>query len=272
MVRHGFYNTGMTSKTVINVLIFGGGIYLLLNLYALLASDRRIFAPQPSGYARLPYELKIVSGNGERINAVYLEHPDAKYTLLFSHGNAEDLSNVVPFMQQFYALGYSVLMYDYRGYGTSEGRPSTRNAKQDAAAAYDWLVRKKGIAPKSIISQGRSLGGALATWLAAHREVGGLIVEISFVSAIRVKTHWPLLPWDKFNSLKSIRRAHCPALVIHGTADEVIPFWHGQKLYEAAPEPRQHLWIEGGTHRDYVYVAGDEYIGAIQRFIAGLPN
>ena len=81
-----------------------------------------------------------------------------------------------------------------------------------------------------------------------------------------------MLPWDKFNNLKSIRRSDCPVLVIHGTADEIIPFWHGQKLYDAAPESKQHLWIEGGRHNDYVYVAGNEYIGAVQRFIAGLPN
>ena len=272
VMQSGFYDIGMTAITAIKVLALGGGIYLLINLYALRVSDKLIFAPQPPSYTHLPGEVKILSGHGERINAVYLEYPEAKYTILFSHGNAEDLGNVVPFMRQFYDLGYSVLMYDYRGYGTSEGRPSTRSAKQDVAAAYDWLVREKGIAPQSIISQGRSLGGGLAIWLAAHREVGGLIVEVSFVSSFRVKTHWPLLPWDKFNNLKSIRRADCPALVIHGTADEIIPFWHGQKLYNAAPEPKQHLWIEGGTHNDYAYVAGDEYIDAIQQFIAGLPN
>jgi fermentation-respiration switch protein FrsA (DUF1100 family) len=268
----GFYTIGMTGVSVIKVLAFGGGIYLLINLYALLVSDRLIFAPQAPGYTQLPGEVKIMSGHGERINAVYLEHPAAKRTILFSHGNAEDLSNVVPFMRQFHDLGYSVLMYDYRGYGTSEGSPSSRNAKQDVAAAYDWLVQEKGIAPQSIISQGRSLGGALAIWLAAHREVGGLIAEISFASAFRVKTRWPLLPWDKFDSLKSIRRAECPVLVIHGTADEIIPFWHGQKLYEAATKQKEHLWIEGGTHYDYVYVAGEEYIGAIQRFISRLSN
>jgi len=262
----------MTANTLINVMVFGGGVYLLLNLYAYLMSDRRIFRPQSPSYTHLPNELKIVSGQGERINAVYLEHPTAKYTLLFSHGNAEDLGNVVPFMQQFYERGYSVLMYEYRGYGTSEGRPATAKAKQDITAAYDWLVQNRRIDPESIISQGRSLGGALATWLAAHRQVGGLIVEISFVSAFRVLTRWPMLPWDKFNSVRSLRHTNCPVLVIHGTADPIIPFWHGQKLYEAAPGPRQHLWIEGGTHYDYVYVAGDEYIGAIQRFLDALPN
>jgi fermentation-respiration switch protein FrsA (DUF1100 family) len=261
----------MITKPVIQILAFGGGTYLFFNLYALLVSDGMIFVPQPPSYTHLPGEVKILSGAGEHINAVYLEHPAAKHTILFSHGNAEDLGNVVPFMRQFHDRGYSVLMYDYRGYGSSEGRPSTRNAKQDVTAAYDWLVREKGVDPQTIISQGRSLGGAAATWLAAHRKVGGLIVEVSFVSAFRVKTRWPLLPWDKFNNLKSIRRSRCPVLIIHGTDDNIIPFWHGQKLYEAAPEPKQHLWIKGGNHNDYVYVAGEEYTDAVRRFIDELP-
>lgn len=262
----------MTANTMVYLLVFGGGFYLLLNLYAHLMSDRRIFRPQSPSYVHLPHELKIVSGHGEKIHAVHLEHPTAIYTILFSHGNAEDLGNVVPFMEQFYELGYSVLMYEYRGYGTSEGSPSTAKAKQDVAAAYDWLVQHRRIAPERIISHGRSLGGAVAIWLAAHRKVGGLIVEISFVSAFRVLTHWQLLPWDKFNSLQSIRRTRCPVLVIHGTADEIIPLWHGQKLYEAAPGPKQHLWVEDGTHYDYAYIAGDEYIRTIQHFLGSLPN
>lgn len=262
----------MTTHAIVRILAYGGVTYLLLSLYALLVSDKLIFVPQSPSYKHLPNEVKIESGSGERINAVYLANPDAKYTILFSHGNAEDLGNVVPFMQQFHDLGYSVLMYDYRGYGTSEGRPSTTNAKQDASAAYQWLVEEKQIDPKTIIAQGRSLGGGVAIWLAANHEVGGLIAEITFVSAFRVKTHWPLLPWDKFNSLKSIRRVNCPVLIIHGRDDDIIPFWHGQKLYEAAPGPKKHLWINKGLHYDYVYVAGDAYINSIQRFVAELPR
>ncbi|VGO20294.1 alpha/beta hydrolase [Pontiella sulfatireligans] len=243
-----------------------GGIYALLNVYALLFSNRLIFRPQTPSYIRLPDEVKIESGGGETINAVYLEHPDAKFTILFSHGNAEDMGNVVPFMRQFHELGYSVLMYDYRGYGTSEGSPSERKAKQDVAAAYRWLVEEKQVDPKTIIAQGRSLGGAPATWLAANREVGGLVIESTFVSAFRVKTVWPLLPWDKFNSLSAIKKVKCPVLVMHGRDDAIIPFWHGQKLYDAAPGKKMKLWISDGSHNDYAYVAGADYFDTFQRF------
>lgn len=260
----------MISSTVIRYVAYAGGAYLFLNLYAWLVSDKLIFVPQTPSYEHLPNEVSIVSGDGERINAVYLEHPEAKYTILFSHGNAEDLGDVAPFMQQFQELGYSVLMYDYRGYGTSEGKPSTKKAKQDVSAAYHWLVEEKKIDPKTIIAQGRSLGGAVAIWLAANHEVGGLIAEITFVSAFRVKTHWPLLPWDKFNNLKSIRNVQCPVLIIHGRDDEIIPLWHGQKLYDAAPGPKQCFWIDQGMHTDYVYAAGDVYFDTIQSFVSEL--
>ena len=225
----GFIVLDMIESIVIRAIVFAGSFYLLTNLFAFLISDGIIFQPQPPGYTHLPNEVAIQVGPTETITAVYLEHPDAKYTILFSHGNAEDLTNVVPFMNRFYELGYSVMMYDYRGYGTSAGTPSVRKAKQDVLAVYQWLVDEKQIAPETIIAQGRSLGGGLATWIAATRKVGGLILECSFVSTFRVKTHKSLLPWDKLNSLRSIKKVDCPVLIIHGINDEVIPVWHGKE-------------------------------------------
>lgn len=262
----------MTGTIISRIALYAGGIYLGLNLFAVFFSNGLIFAPKEPGYTHLPNELNIVSGNGEKINAVYLENPDAAYTILFSHGNAEDLGTVVPFMQQFRELGYSVLMYDYRGYGTSEGRPSVRKAYQDVDVAYRWLVEEKGIDPKTIISQGRSVGGGPATWLAAHRKVGGLVIESTFVSAFRVKTIVPLLPWDKFNNLRHIKQIKCPVLVVHGREDEVISFWHGEKLYDAAPGRKMNLWIDGAMHNDYAYVAGESYFETFRKFVGLVGN
>jgi fermentation-respiration switch protein FrsA (DUF1100 family) len=257
----------MVIRTVIQVLLFSGACYLLLNLYAAAISDRLIFAPRESSYRHLPKEVRITVADGAEINAVYLEHPDPVCTILFSHGNAEDLGNVVPFMTQFHEKGCSVLMYDYRGYGTSDGYPSTAGAKKDAMAAYRWLVEEKRIDPATIVSHGRSLGGAVAVWLAANAQVGGVITEISFTSAFRVKTRWKLLLTDKFDSLRSIRNINCPLLVIHGTEDAIIPFWHARKVFDAAADPKRHLWIEGGDHYDYVFIDEAAYFDAIERFI-----
>jgi fermentation-respiration switch protein FrsA (DUF1100 family) len=260
----------MSGNTPTHIVLYGSGIYLLVNLLALLFSEKLIFVPQVPSYEHLPGELKITSGNGEKVTAVYLENPETEYTLLFSHGNAEDLGDVAAFMQQFHALGYSVLMYDYRGYGTSEGSPSVRRAYQDVDAAYRWLVEEKGIDPQSIIAHGRSVGGGHSCWLAAHREVGGLVLESTFVSAFRVKTGVPLVPWDKFNNLRHIKKTTCPVLVMHGRNDTVIPFWHGKKLHAAAPGKKMHLWIDGARHNDYAYVAGAAYIDTFQTFMKRL--
>lgn len=260
--------TRMTgSLIIIKSLRIAGTVYVLLNLGAWAFSEKLIFQPQQPSYADTPDTLKITTQSGEKITAVFLEHPAAKQTLLFSHGNAEDLGSIIPFLSHYRTLGYSILMYDYRGYGTSEGKPSVKNCYEDIEACYRWLTETKGIPPHQIIAQGRSVGGGPATWLAAHFEVGGLIVESSFVSAFRVKTVIPITPWDKFPNLRHIKKVKCPVLVTHGKEDEVLPFWHGQKLFEAAPEPKMNYWIEGAHHNDYAYVAGKEYFDTVQRFL-----
>ncbi|MDF7823664.1 alpha/beta hydrolase [Pontiellaceae bacterium B12227] len=262
----------MIENPLIRYALYGGGIYLFLNLYALLISDRLLFRPQNPGYTHLPNEVRIPTSDGETLNAVYLNNPEAEYTLLFSHGNGEDLSVVLPFVEQFRDRGCSVFMYDYRGYGTSDGAPSYRKVKDDAEAVYRWLTEEQGVAPEKIIAQGRSLGGALATRIAAHHPVGGLILECSFASALRVKTGISLLPWDKFNSEKLMTQVNCPVLVIHGENDHVVPFSHGKKLYAAAPDPKRFLWIEDARHMDYAYVAEERYFDIISDFIGDISS
>ena len=112
---------------------------------------------------------------------------------------------------------------------------------EDVEAAYAYLVNELGVAPQRIIVLGRSVGSGPATYLASRKPVGALLLESPFVSAFRVVTGIPILPFDKFNNLSRIGQVHCPALVVHGTADRVVAFWHGRKLYEAANEPKLHL-------------------------------
>lgn len=262
----------MLENPIIRYALYGGGLYLSLNIFAALVSDRLLFRPQQPGYTHLPNEVRIPTTDGETLNAIWLENPNAKYTLLFNHGNGEDLSRVYPFLIEYYADHFSVLAYDYRGYGTSDGKPSYRKAKDDAEAVYQWLVREGQTEPESIIAIGRSLGGALAVQTASRHPVAGLICECSFASAFRVKTKVQLLPWDKFNSEKLIQAVKCPSLIIHGINDSVVPFSHGQKLFNAAPEPKQHYWIEGAEHMDYAYVAEEKYMETILSFAKGLAN
>ena len=251
--------------TVVRVAVL---TYAGLCLYACAAAGRMIFQPQPSSYSDGPDILKVPTADGETISALHLANPDAEFTVLHSHGNAEDLGTVLPFLQALRAQDFAVFAYDYRCYGTSEGKPSERKAYRDVEAAYDYLVGEVGVPPERIIAHGRSLGGGPACYIAAEREVGGLVLESSFVSAFRVVTRIPLLPFDRFKNLRKIAKADCPVLVIHGTADRVVPAWHGRKLFGRAREPKRHLELPGAGHNDPVWLERPEYWDAWEELAA----
>lgn len=169
-------------------------------------------------------------------------------------------------MQYLHKNGFSVFAYDYRGYGTSQGKPSERHAYRDMETVYNYLIQQLGVPAQKIIAFGRSVGGGSAVDLAAHQPLAGLIMESSFTSAFRVVVPFPLLPFDKFPNLNKIKKVKCPVLIMHGKADEVIPFQHGQKLFSAANEPKLSLWVDEASHNDLMWVAGDQYAAVLRRF------
>jgi fermentation-respiration switch protein FrsA (DUF1100 family) len=252
-------------RVVRSVVLIVVGVYAGLFVYARVFGDSIIFQPPRSTYQDTSEVIKLTSG-GVSISAVHLKNADAAYTILFSHGNAEDLGTLRPTLEELRTLGFSVFAYDYRGYGTSAGTSSEETAYQDVDAAYDYLTRIEKLPPERIVALGRSLGGAIAIDLASRKPLGGLIVESSFVSAYRVLTRFPIYPFDKFKSLSKIGSVHCPVLVIHGTSDEVISFWHGVKLFETANEPKQSYWVQGAGHNNLFDVAGPAYGETLAKF------
>jgi fermentation-respiration switch protein FrsA (DUF1100 family) len=245
-------------------------VYIGIFVFVQLVADRIIFQPQPAAYRDSNEVIKIAVGNGETISAIHLSNSEARYTIFFSHGNAEDIGASRATLDRLTSLGFSVFAYDYRGYGTSSGISSEAHSYEDAEAAYKYLVEDLAVPSDRIILLGRSLGGAVALDLASRRRVGGLILESSFVSAFRVITKIPIFPFDKFNSLSKIKKVDCPILVIHGTRDEVIPFWHGQRLFEEAHIPKQSLWVEGAGHNNVMRIAGVAYDAAIIDFSSSI--
>ena len=169
-------------------------------------------------------------------------------------------------VQKLHDLGYAVLFYDYHGYGTSQGQPSEAHLYLDIDAAYAYLTETLKVPPARIIIYGRSLGGAPSIDLATRKPVAGLVLQSTFTTAFRVVTQIPLLPFDKFHSIDKIVRVRCPVLVIHGRADQVIPFHHGVELYHAVRAPKRCCWVAGADHNDLVEVAGDQYIAALDDF------
>jgi alpha-beta hydrolase superfamily lysophospholipase len=240
--------------------------YLGLLLYGTMFAESLIFLPPKTVYRDSNASLKLKSRDGVEISAVYLPDAQATYTILFSHGNAEDLGTLVPELDHMTAMGFSVLAYDYHGYGTSGGTPTEKNSYDDIDTAYDYLTQVQKIPPERIIAHGRSLGGAVAIDLASRKPLGGLIVESSFVSAFQVVTGYRILPFDKFRNIDKISNIRCPVLIIHGRQDEVIPFWHGERLFEKANEPKMNLWVDRAGHNNLKRVAGPEYLRALHTF------
>jgi fermentation-respiration switch protein FrsA (DUF1100 family) len=245
--------------------------YIALLLFVILMSDSVIFQPHPSGYSDSSQIVRFASANGARIAAMYMPVAGAKFTILYSHGNAEDIGDNVPFFQDLNAAGFSVFAYDYQGYGLSEGKPSERNSYADIDAGYIYLTQQLKVSPEHIIAVGQSLGGAMAVDLASRRKVAGLVVQSSFTSAYRVLTRWPILPFDKFRSLSKISLVNCPVLIIHGRRDNVIAFWNSEALFNAAKDPKYNLWVEKAGHNDLPLIAHREYRRALQDFAATLP-
>jgi fermentation-respiration switch protein FrsA (DUF1100 family) len=251
-------------------------LYVALAAFAYFASDRMIFLPPAASYdARTLPIVMVPSAHGDSIATLYLPNPRATLTLLYSHGNAEDLGQLAPWLEQYRAAGFSVLAFDYRGYGASTGGPpSAEGAVRDIEAVYRYAVSTLGIQPASLVLFGHSVGSGPSTALAARAPVGGLVIESGFISAFRVVTRVPLLPFDRFPNLREIGRVHCPVLVIHGTDDEVIPWSHGQRLFAAARQPKQSLWIQGAHHNDVPLVGGPRYWAGLAAFarLVGAPR
>ncbi len=257
-----------------DLLLSGAAVYAAFAFIAWFLSDRMIFLPPPSSYdaRQLPVTL-VRTEDGAEVAVLYLPNPAARFTLLYSHGNAEDLGHLLPLLEELRAAGFAVLAFDYRGYGlSSDDRPSARGAYADENAAYRYATQTLHIPPAQLIVHGRSVGTGPAVALAAREPVAGLVVESGFVSAFRVLTYLPLLPFDKFPNLRNIRQVRCPVFVIHARHDEVIPFWHGQRLLAAAAEPKYAWWAEGAGHNDLVMVTGEQYFTALRGFASKLAN
>ena len=224
--------------------------YTALATMAFFFSDGIIFPRIPASYSKSDLVIQIPLDNGKVISCIFLPNNRARYTILYSHGNAEDLGRVLARLKVMHDQGYSVFCYDYPGYGTSEGRATEKSAYASIKSSFEFLTEDLGIRPQNIIVHGKSVGGGPATDLASHYDVGGLVLESTFLSAFRVFCRYPLLPWDKFNNKKKIGNVDCPTLVIHGTEDEVIPYWHGKELYDLGNDPKMFFWVSEAGHNN----------------------
>ncbi len=242
-------------------------IYLILCIVAVFFADHLIFFPPAPSYPQTFDGLvHLKTTTGEDIAAVHYPAAAGMPTLLFSHGNAEDLGQATELYQAWHEKGFGVFAYDYPGYGQSSGSPSEGSCERAVQSSWDHLIQS-GVPASSIVIVCRSVGGGPGVWLAAHEKAAGLALISPFTSAFRVPIPFPLFPRDRFTNLKRIRTISTPLLVIHGENDEVIPVSHGRKLVEASPATdKSFVPIPGGGHNDLFDVAGDEIIRRVADF------
>lgn len=225
----------------------------------------------------LQYEdIYFVAEDGVRLHGWFLPQPGAPYTFLILHGNGGNISHRLGWIRLLRALGAHILIFDYRGYGRSEGRPGEQGLYRDALAAYQWWSKERSADKSRLILLGESLGGAVAVELAGRIQVDGLVLQSTFTNAWDMaKTIMPVgllqpLTGVRFDSSSIIPTIRCPKLFIHGNRDEIVPFRLGRRLFDLAQPPKEFYEVPDAGHNDLIDIAGTEYMDRMRAFLASI--
>ena len=223
---------------------------------------------------KLPYETILFETEDKvKISGWWIPAEKQMATMLFFHGNGGNISHYLDYAAVWNKMGLSTFAVDYRGYGMSGGHPTEDGTYRDAEAAWHYLVTQKGIEPKKIIIYGKSLGGSVAAWLAQAHTPGLLIIDSSFTRIAAVARD--LFPWapaglilgNAYNTEEYVKSLRCPVLIMHSSDDEIVPFYHGQELYETAPAPKEFLPLSG-SHNGGFYQSLPAYEQGLKGFIS----
>ncbi len=255
--------------TAVGLLVFVAAVRYLERASLYYPVRQMMFTPMD---VNLDYEEVYLRAEDDvKIHAWHIPAREAEYTVLFSHGNAGNISHRLDKISSFNDIGLNVFIFDYRGYGKSGGFPSEQGLYRDAYASYHHLIDEMNVAPENIILYGESLGGAVSVELASTRLVGGLITESNFTSVKEMaRLVFPFVPHvllaSRFDSLSKIGDVEAPKLIIHSIDDEIVPFSQGEKLFQAASEPKTFLKLRGGHNTAFMDSRG-EYERGIRAFV-----
>ncbi len=234
-----------------------------------------VYTPEELG---LDYENVVFkSKDGVALNGWWVPAANSRFTVLFCHGNGGNIIHRLDSINVLNELGLSCFIFDYRGYGSSEGKPSEEGTYLDVLAAYEWLTESKKIRAERIIVFGRSLGGSIAAQLAAKVRPRGLVLESCFTSYADMGARfYPYMPVRRFarfgyRTVDYVKQIHCPVLLVHSRNDDVIPFEFGLELYDAAKEPKEFIEIRGG-HNDGFLLSSEVYKTAWTKWISSLAG
>lgn len=253
-------------------------LYGLVVLGMWLGQDRLLYFPDRDlagdpGDLGLPFrDVTIATDDGLRLHGWFVPAADAPATVLFCHGNAGDVGDRLETVRTLHDLGLALLIFDYRGYGRSEGSPSEAGFHADARATWRHLLEAEDLASDDVVVWGRSLGGAVAAELAAAVEPAGLVLESTFTTAVDVaRRHYPWLPvrWllrSRFDAARAVARADCPKLIMHSPQDEVVPYALGERLHRLAAPPKRFVTLTGDHNGGWVESL-PTYRDAVRRFL-----
>lgn len=257
--------------SVLVLLLFVGWIFYKQPAMIFFPSKALVETPTDWG---LQYEdTTLETADGIKLHGWFIPHLKASKTLLFFHGNAGNISHRRESVEIFHRLGLNVFIFDYRGYGNSQGEPGEDGLYIDAMAAWQYLAQKKGFAKQQIIVFGRSLGGAVASNLTAKVQPGALILESTFSSAKDMANDiFPIIsrivPMRfEFSVIENVKRVSSPLLVVHSTEDDIIPFQQGEKVYQAASQPKYLVKIHG-DHNSGFFISQPMYGQALREFLS----
>jgi uncharacterized protein len=232
----------------------------------------RLFDLTPEAL-RLEYkEVYFTTEDGKRLHGWWFPVDGDNPAVIHFHGNAGNISHRLDLVSQLLKNKLQVFLVDYRGFGKSEGRPSEEGLYMDGVAAYDHLVRKEGILPRNIVLHGHSIGAAVAVEVALRRQVRSVILESAFTSTRDMAKTMPLfrilspLFPANYDNLQKIGRLHVPKLIIHGEVDEIVPFSMGERLFNAAKEPKYPFRVESAGHNNTYVVGGERYFHVFAAF------
>lgn len=256
--------------------LLAGYVVACLLIYG--CQSRLVYHPYPElsetpRYAGLEYEsVSLVTSDGLRLGAWYVAQDGARGTVIFCHGNAGNISHRIGELVLWRHLGFNVLLFDYRGFGESQGRPDEEGTYRDCDAAWEFVTKVKGELPGRVVLAGRSLGGAVAIECALQHPPGALVVESTFPSLPDVgqRVYWflpvRLLMRYRYASVDKVGRITCPKLFLHGTDDELIPLRMARRLFDAAAEPKSFIETHG-DHGSAGTTSGPEAVSRVDAFL-----
>lgn len=276
--------THILLKFLLSAISIGFAGYLLLCFFIYLRQNHLIFVPiaalegtpQELGlsYEDVRIGVRNHQGKIERLHGWWIPG-SSQDVILYFHGNGGNISYNLGNVKQLHQLGFSVFIFDYRGYGKSEGQfPTEAEVYRDAQAAWKYVI-EKGIAAKQIYLYGHSLGGAIAIDLAIRQpEAAGVIVDNTFTSMRDMASYQPFyrfFPADlilnqRFDTLGKLKLLRVPLLLLHGTDDRLVPPTMSQVLYESATVPKKLFLVPYAGHNNLLAVAGEEFNQVLREF------